>query len=572
MKLSARFVVPPLLLVLFLARIASTYTVFSETSDEHNHIYWGMDWFERGEYLGGDGFQPPLARAAVAVLPYLWGFRAENSWIVHEWENQTLDDFWTSLTLARIGNLFFAIAVFLGVYWWSRRLLGERSAWAACGLLVCSPTVVGHAGLATVDLAGAAAVCWALFTLWYWRLRPSWKRSLLVGAASGVAQVCKFSAAGFLALPLAAILASWWRESADRRRWRQLAFHSLCLTTVGGLVVWAAYGFDTGEIHSYRHDRAVDNGSPLSIGELLQGIRAPAPVFWAGFVDMAYLQADGHPAFLFGEKSQHGWWYYFPVALVLKSTLSLVILAFLGGWLLWRQRRIFLTDDAFWLPAIGVAGILLPSIASTMNLGVRFVLPACPLLVVLGSAVFSTKLTSPARSWALYALPMVLLGWHAIESALAHPDYIAYFTPPARSQDYLLLADSNLDWGQDKARLAAYLKESQIEDMLVMVSGSVLNKVSLPKGSQSSEWVVIGAQGLAEMRGWEARICQGFWKTSPTAGSVGRYCSFGFPPRVFGNLARVFHRQEVEERHRPAITSLRLLTPAHRAVKYASVV
>lgn len=139
MKLSARFVVPLLLLILFLARIASTYAIFSETSDEHHHIYWGMDWFERGEYLGGDGFQPPFPRAVVAVLPYLWGFRAENSWIVHEWENQTLDDFWTSLTLARTGNLFFAIAVFLAVYWWSRRLLGERSAWAACGLLVCKP-------------------------------------------------------------------------------------------------------------------------------------------------------------------------------------------------------------------------------------------------------------------------------------------------------------------------------------------------------------------------------------------------------------------------------------------------
>ena len=477
MKLGARFVVPTLLLALFLARIASTYTIFSETSDEDHHIYWGMDWFERGEYLGGDGFQPPLARAAVAFLPYRCGFRAENSWLVHEWENQTLDDFWTSLTLARIGNLFFATASFFAVYLWSRRLFGERSAWAAGGLLVCSPTIIGHAGLATVDLAGAASVCWALFALWYWRLRPSWQRSLLLGAAIGVAQLCKVSAAGFLALPLAAIFASWWREGTDRRRWRQLAFQVLCLTAAAGLVVWAVYGFDTGEIHSYRHDRAVNNGSPLSIGELLQGVRVPAPVFWAGFVDMAYLQVDGHPAFLFGEKRYHGWWYYFPVALVLKSTPSLLILAFLGGWLLWRQRGLILSNDAFWLPGIGVAGVLLPSIASTMNLGVRFILPVYPLLAVLDSAAFSVKLTTPARSRALRALPMVLLTWHTIESALSHPDYLAYFTPPARSQDYLLLGDSNLDWGQDKARLAAFLDESQVEDVLVMVSGSVLNKV-----------------------------------------------------------------------------------------------
>ena len=155
-RVSATIGVPLLLLILFLARIVSTYGVFSDTFDEHHHIYWGMDWFERGKYIGGDGFQPPLPRAAVALLPHLAGYRAEGSWLVHEWENQSLDDYWRILTLARFGNLGFAVAIFWGVYWWSRRLFGERSAWAACLLLVCSPTVLGHAGLATVDLAGAA--------------------------------------------------------------------------------------------------------------------------------------------------------------------------------------------------------------------------------------------------------------------------------------------------------------------------------------------------------------------------------------------------------------------------------
>ena len=306
---------------------------------------------------------------------------------------------------------------------------------------------------------------------------------------------------GFLALPLAVIFASWWRGSETPGRcWRKLALNGLCLAVASGIVVWTAYGFDSGPIHSYRHDRAVNNGSPLGIGMLLQGLQAPAPVFWSGFVDMAYLQADGHPAFLFGEKRWHGWWYYFPIALALKSTPSLLILAVLGSALLWRRRRLFAADNAYWLPAIGVAGVLLPSMASSINLGVRFLLPVYPLLAILGSAAFSPQVTTSTRKRALRAVVIFFLGWQATESALAHPDYLAYFTPPARSRDYLLLTDSNLDWGQDKARLAAFLEESKLDDMFVMVSGSVLHKVQLPQGTRSSEWVVIGANGLAEMR------------------------------------------------------------------------
>ncbi len=165
MKLGARFVVPILLLALFLARIASTYTIFSETSDEHHHIYWGMDWFERGEYLGGDGFQPPLARAAVAFLPYRCGFRAENSWLVHEWENQTLDDFWTSLTLARIGNLFFATASFFasicGVGGCSARGAPGRPAgfWCAARLSSATPVLQQWTWLALPLFVGRYLRC-----------------------------------------------------------------------------------------------------------------------------------------------------------------------------------------------------------------------------------------------------------------------------------------------------------------------------------------------------------------------------------------------------------------------------
>ena len=292
----------------------------------------------------------------------------------------------------------------------------------------------------------------------------------------------------------------WWRQGGGGNRRRNLALHAAYVAIAVWLVVWAVYQFDVGAIHSYRHERAVEQGFSLAIGDFLQGVEAPAPVFWAGFVDIAYLQADGHPASLFGESRQHGWWYYFPVALALKSSPPLVILAFLGGFLLWQQRQTFSTSNSYWLPAVGIAGVLIPSMASTVNIGVRHVLPIYPLLAILGSVAFSATLRKPIRRRALRLVALALLGWHVLESALAHPDYLAYFTPPARSRDYLLLTDSNLDWGQDNARLAKFLEENPDEDIRVMVHGSVLNKVHLPKASQSPEWVVVSVNGLAWMK------------------------------------------------------------------------
>ena len=61
MRVRASFAVPLLLLALFLARIVSTYAVFSDTYDEHHHIYWGIDWLERGVLL----FRQPEERQQV---------------------------------------------------------------------------------------------------------------------------------------------------------------------------------------------------------------------------------------------------------------------------------------------------------------------------------------------------------------------------------------------------------------------------------------------------------------------------------------------------------------------------
>src|SRR5262249_56607686 len=78
------------------------------------------------------------------------------------------------------------------------------------------------------------------------------------------------------------------------------------------LVVWAVYRFAIGPMHP---------GGPT----------VPAPAFLGGVDSFLLHGSSGHPTFLLGTPSNRGWWYYFPVALAVKTPLPLLLLAIVGG-------------------------------------------------------------------------------------------------------------------------------------------------------------------------------------------------------------------------------------------------
>ena len=99
--------------------------------------------------------------------------------------------------LARCGNLlFFALAAF-ATWAWARRELGEPGAAVAIFLFTFQPMILGHAGLATHDMAATAgprsrSCCSCLAR------EPTIKRAMLFGAAFGFAILCKFLLLGYV--------------------------------------------------------------------------------------------------------------------------------------------------------------------------------------------------------------------------------------------------------------------------------------------------------------------------------------------------------------------------------------
>lgn len=357
------------------------------------------------------------------------------------------------------------LAAFVGR--WAGQLSGRRAAgWLAMALLVLDPNILAHSRLATTDLGLAAAATVAGYTWQRFLRAPSWSRLLPAGVALGLLQNTKFTAGLFIPL-FALVLLAAIPALRRRGRWRQLLLMLLAYPLVGLLTLWAAYGFAVGTL-------------PPSLPLLpqLAGRTLPLAHHLEQLLDIGGRMLHSTPAFLLGDFSDSGWWYYFPVAFLLKTPLPTLLL--IGGALALAAARLLrarpappalLDAAALLLPALGYFAFAL---TTSINLGYRHLLPVLPFLAVFSAA----ELWRPARALRLPRRAAPLAG--ALLAALLfigalriYPHYLAYFNLLAGGPDngWRYLVDSNIDWGQDLQNLKPWLDEQGVDHVWLSYFG-----------------------------------------------------------------------------------------------------
>ncbi|MGC9971289.1 MAG: glycosyl transferase [Bryobacteraceae bacterium] len=469
-------------------RIAATYPVFNHTIDEPAHIACGMEWLDKQVYKL-EVHHPPLARIMDALGPYLAGARTqggEKMYTESPFRQGALilyagGHYQRNLALARLGALpFFWVAAF-AVYWWSRRAFGGLVATLATFLFTFLPPVLAHAGLATNDMALTAFVGAAFVSLLAWLERPSLLRSVVFGAAVALAVLSKFSALAFI--PAVFACAFVWHVIARRPPARTLLAQSRALLLpfglallTGLLLVWTVYRFSFGLAPAL-------------------GIRVPAPEFFNGIEGVLRLSRTGSPGYLLGEHGRSGWWYYYPIVLALKTPLGFLLLWIAGSAYAIRRRAD--AGGALALPLVFSVAILLPSLFGRVNVGVRYILPVYLGFAVTAAIGLAGVLRSAgARRWVTAGCG-VLLAWFALSSLLSHPDYLPYFNELAGEEPERIVADSDLDWGQDVNRVGKRLQE--LEARQVAFSPFILADLS-----QHGWPAVTPSDPLTPSAGWNA--------------------------------------------------------------------
>ena len=444
------------------------------TNDEVVHIPAGYIALTTGDFRPNNE-QPPLPKllAAVPLLPLRltvpppssapWDDPAARSTAraLTFWEANAAQfaaiSFW-----ARVPAIGLTLALGWLIFAYGRALLGTRAGLLALALYALEPTTLAHGRIVHTDLPAALGFFLGAVATHHYLRAPSLRRAALLGAAICVALLTKFSLLVFAPIPLLALFAVA-LKGRSARDWRAFVGRAALLVIVALVVVNVAYGVMRQPLGA--DDRAWIAGTPPSLPRaVLLGPSPATTLLPTDFVHGLYYQylhdRQGHPAALLGAVGADGWWFYFPVAFALKTTLPFLALS-LGGiiWSLWRLGR---RDRRFVALLVPLALFVALALNSRINIGIRHFLPAYPFLCLLGAALLDRALALRPQGL-LRHLPRVgvaaLFGWTALAAATSYPNYLPYMNAFAAGRPHWqLLGDSNLEWGDDIPALAAYLR------------------------------------------------------------------------------------------------------------------
>ncbi|MCG3148156.1 MAG: hypothetical protein PCFJNLEI_01598 [Verrucomicrobiae bacterium] len=386
------------------------------------------------------------------------------------------------------------LGVLLGclLFAWINEWLGFWPAVVALMLYGLEPNIMAHASLVTTDFG---ATCFMFGTLYFlWRSAPPQKvrataapRLLqrgftifnTVGAITffTLAMVSKFTTVLLIPAIIILLALTAYRQ-ANRRRALAIAagiFSGMLATT--WFAMWAAYGFRYAPSANPHWLFQFQQGSPF--GDHVPFIARLA--VWAddykllpnactqGFL-LGQIKAQARGAYLFGEISSTGWWYYFPVAFLLKTPA--VLLVFIAGGLtvmFAKWRKLLNTPVYILLPSLIIVGI---SMTQKLNIGLRHILPVYPLMLMVAAIAAAWLIR---RNWRVaigcLAAAIALL---AVEVRRAYPSPLAFFNVfvggPQNGDKYLV--DSNLDWGQELKGLKRWMDSNEVKHIHLCYFGS----------------------------------------------------------------------------------------------------
>lgn len=400
--------------------------------------------------------------------------------------------------VARIPTVAAAFCLCLLIYFFAESLYGRVAGLFAELIFVMSPNIMAHSTVVTTDLYVALGAVAFLYCLRRFLLSPTTANALLVASILGAAQLTKFSAA-YLYPILAAVLVSLWlysRYGGSTYRFplRQTVV-LLGLTAICFLVfVNAGFIFNRTFTPLAQYRFTTPAFQALQRVPLLRSIPLPLPyAYLDGFDATSY---DNTHAVTFGNimllgdvrgvqlGRSDGFPAYYLVAYALKEPIGMQVLLLPGiAWVI-RRRKFGDFLLAEW-PLLATAAVLLAvfSFFSNTQVGIRHILPVLAIFTIVSGAAFAGFFESSARR-------RVLLGgcllYAAVSVASYFPDMIPYFNEivPDRKMAYHYLADSNLDWKQDRDQVAAYIAKNPAValDPAQPVTGWVLVRANLMAG------------------------------------------------------------------------------------------
>jgi hypothetical protein len=459
----------------------------SPTFDEGYHTTRGLAFWWAGD-ARLSAAHPPLGNALVALpaalaLPKV-DFSKEPGWdeanrakVSWAWFSRDYEGARRALMWCRAGMAGLMVLFAIYFYAFCCSFFGRRAALCGLVMLAFNPTLLAQAGVVTTDLPATIGAFVLVGEFARYLRTPRLRQLSTFAIAAGAGMMFKYTVFGIMAL----ILPFWIGWTARRselggkggwRKWRNLLGQAVFVGFVVLLVFNLMYRF---------------SGTGMPIGSMLETFDSPPET---GTTFLRFLQAlpestpsplprtlvfgltsvsshveSGHASYYWGEVGHNGWPSYFPVMLLIKTPLPVLLLLAAALWLgLSPPRRPGVTVTLFLYVCAGFLLMLLPS---RMNIGVRHAVPIVPWLTALagiGASGLWGRLALAGSGGRQFARAVPLLGLLTMPVvALAEfPDYLGYFNGLVGRQYGHRISMIGEDGGQDAMDLAKLVKRRRL--------------------------------------------------------------------------------------------------------------
>jgi tetratricopeptide (TPR) repeat protein len=465
------------------------------------HVTTGLAVLAEGDYRG-DPEHPPFLRAWAALpLMAMTGVALDTStierqpvggWVLEglfAFAHRTLyleNDADRLLYAARFMIVLLGVVLGVLLFCWTYEWLGLPPALFALAVYTVEPNLAAHAAVVTTDFGLA---CFLFGTCYFlWRTCRQASRANIAGLAVFfvLAIVSKYSAVVLGPIVLLLLAVAVGKRTISVR----LAGGLVALLFVASFVgLWAVYGFHytpsaSGTWLFQVQDVTLSDGQtvrqrvPLltDIVEWVDANRLLPNAYSQGFL-ISQAKAQVRAGYLMGEYGTTGWASYFPIAFLVKTPVGLLALLAAGLVALAARWRHLGWDTAAFVaaPALVYFGV---AMTSSLNIGLRHVLPVYPFAIVIAAAAVwwvvggaeGGRAVGVAEGWSAgrrsrLSVPAGAALLLAFEFGAVYPHNLAFFNVLAGGPDAgaRYLADSNIDWGQGLKGLKRWMDDNAVD-------------------------------------------------------------------------------------------------------------
>ncbi len=442
----------------------------SPTFDEGDHMFAGYMMMHTGDY-GLNPEHPPLVKL-LAVLPLagadLWvpplqgrDFKMEAYLSGRDWLARNDGASGRMVLKMRLAAGILALALSLMVFFATREWFGTTAALVALVLVVFDPNVLAHSALVTTDIGVSLFFLASIFAFYRYAKQPGIARLITAGVAAGLLLATKHS--GVLLAPMLVLLILWEvvcapQETRGKTALR-LAGALAGIVVIGTVVLWAFYGFrysarPAGLALSTTIEEYVQPLSSFNAHAVLTiaHLHLLPESYLIGLVDVKRM-AQFYPTFVLGKQYAHALWWYFPVVLLIKTTLGLLALLAVACFAIVTGKLHRGRELAYVLiPMVVYFGI---AVAAGMDIGARHLLPVYTFAFVLAGAGIAA-LAAQSRGWRWAGAALVTA--HVVSSLTVFPNPMAYANEAwgGAKNTHNLLSDANVDWAQQLYQVKAW--------------------------------------------------------------------------------------------------------------------